>query len=193
MDIFLWILIAAGLVIYLTFSGKGRSRKSRYQDTPSTERNRVETDKTTDPISNKNFAESQLNSVNNSMFRRRPLMNKGEYAIFCKLEKLLSQLPGRYRLFAQVSLGEILHTDNDQAYKSINCKRSDFVIIDRAGYPVAVIEYQGGGHYQKDASIRDAIKREACNSAGIVFTELHERYSDDDLRAVISILNAKAD
>ncbi len=58
---------------------------------------------------------------------------------------------------------------------------------------MAFIEYQGGGHYRKMASIRDAIKREACNSAGIVFTELHERYSDDDLRAVISKLNAKAD
>jgi len=193
MDIFLWILIAAGLVIYFKFYGKKRFRKSRYRDAPGTESHPTKTDKTTDLISSRNFAESQLNSVRNSMFTRRPLMNKGEYDIFCKLETLLSQLPGRYRLFAQVSLGEILHTDDALAYRSINCKRSDFVIIDRAGYPVAVIEYQGSGHYKKDASIRDAIKRQACNSAGIVFTELHERYSDEDLKAVISELNASAD
>jgi len=96
-------------------------------------------------------------------------MNKSEYAVFCRLEKLLSASHRGYRIFSQVSLGENLDSDDKQAYLAINSMRADLVIIDWSGQPIAVVEYHGSGHYQDDAILRDAVKREACASAGIEF------------------------
>ena len=97
-----------------------------------------------------------------------------------------------YRVFSQVSLGEILGSDDKQAYLAINSKRADFVIIDWSGQPIAVVEYHGSGHFQGDAVVRDAVKREACASAGIAFIELTASYSDDDIKAISDHLSAKA-
>lgn len=89
-------------------------------------------------------------------------------------------------------MGEILGSDNKQAYWAINNKRTDFVAIDRTGHPVAAVEYHRAGHYQSDSSVRDAVKREACKSAGIAFIELPARYTESDIMAISENLTAKA-
>lgn len=45
-----------------------------------------------------------------------------------------------------------------EAFRWINSKRADFLMVDSEGWPVAMIEYQGSGNYQGSASERDAIK-----------------------------------
>ncbi|WP_258575732.1 DUF2726 domain-containing protein [Candidatus Pantoea persica] len=83
-------------------------------------------------------------------------------------------------------------SDSKPAYGTINSKRADFVIIDRSGQSVAVVEYQyhGASPYEGDASARDAIKREVCSSMAMVFIELPARYSDADITAIIKHLTA---
>lgn len=54
----------------------------------------------------------------------------------------------------------------------INSKRADFLVVDREGWPVAVIEYQGSGHYQGNAQERDAVKRTVLPRAGIRYIEV---------------------
>lgn len=162
-------------------------RKTEYQ-APS----RRNPERSPEVVREQTVAERQLTTVRRSEFRKRPLMNKGEYGVFCRLETLISKNHPDYRIFAQVSMGEILGSDSDEAYLSINSKRADFVIINRSGFPVAVVEYQGSGHYKDDARIRDAVKREACSSAGIAFIEIPARYSATDIEAIGEHLSSKA-
>jgi len=115
---------------------------------------------------------SQLARVSAAQFAPQPLMNKGEYAAFRIAESIVrAQCPG-YRVFAQVSLGEVLRCDDRAAYGAINAKRTDLLIIDSAGIGVLAIECQGSGHYQKHAPMRDAVKKEALRQAGIRTLEI---------------------
>lgn len=192
MDIFNWLLIAIAVVIFLAVRGKQKRKKGHYRPSPTQKPEWREHRPTPEYTWEETTAERQLNAVRSSEFRKRPLMNKSEYSVFCKLEKLLSASHRGYRIFSQVSLGEILGSDDKQAYLAINSKRADFVIIDWSGQPIAVVEYHGSGHFQGDAVVRDAVKREACASAGIAFIELTASYSDADIKAISDYLSAKA-
>ena len=85
---------------------------------------------------------------------------------------------------AQTSLGEIIAPQTasgseearDLAFRSINSKRLDFLVIDRSGMPALAVEYQGHGHYQNRAFMRDAVKREAVRKANIEFLEIPAQY-----------------
>jgi len=193
MDVLFWLFVAFGVGAFLFSGGKNKRKRGRYKGTGEGWKNKqVREQQPSEVIREENTAEKQLTTVKNNEFRKRPLMNKSEYAVFCKLEALLSKSHQSYRVFAQVSLGEILGSDNKLAYWAINSKRADFVIIDRTGHPVAVVEYHGSGHYQGDASVRDAVKREACNSAGIAYIELQTGYSATDIEAIGDHLSRKA-
>lgn len=193
MDMFFWLMIAIAAVAYLVSNGKRKRkgdvnrRKTDYQ-APNSESH----ERTPQVVREQAVAERQLTSVRSNDFRKRPLMNKGEYGVFCRLEALMSKNHPDYRVFAQISMGEILSSANKEAYLSVNSKRADFVIINRSGYPVAVVEYQGEGHYQEDARTRDAVKREAYKSAGISFIELPASYSTTDIEAIGVQLSRKA-
>lgn len=192
MDTFNWLLIAIVVVIFLAVRGKQKRNKGQYRPAPTQKPEWRDQRPAPEYKREEITAERQLNAVRSSEFRKRPLMNKSEYSVFCKLEKLLSASHRGYRVFSQVSLGEILGSDDKQAYLAINSKRADFVIIDWSGLPIAVVEYHGSGHFQGDAVVRDAVKREACASAGIMFIELTESYSDADIKAISDHLSAKA-
>lgn len=192
MDTFNWLLIAIAVVIFLAVRGKQKRKKGHYRPSPTQKPEWRGHRPTPEYTREETTAERQLNAVRSSDFRTRPLMNKSEYRVFCKLEKLLTASHRGYRVFSQVSLGEILGSDDKQAYLAINSKRADFVIIDWSGQPIAVVEYHGSGHYQDDAILRDAVKREACNSAGIAFIELTESYTEADIEAISNHLNVRA-
>ncbi|MPN33437.1 hypothetical protein SDC9_180924 [bioreactor metagenome] len=51
--------------------------------------------------------------------------------------------------------------------------------------PVAVIEYQGSGHYKGNAKVRDEIKKIACEKAGIKYLPVQEKYTLRDIDAVL--------
>lgn len=136
-------------------------------------------------------SERQLDLVAKNEFKKRKLMNKEEYALYKALEKSLKASRADLLLFPQVSLGEIISSENKSAYFCINSKRADFIIISRFGDPLAVIEYQGGAHYQGNAIVRDAVKKEACRKAGIAYMEITPGYSNDDLAMLINRLPEK--
>lgn len=134
----------------------------------------------------------QLGFVSKVEFEARPLLNRSEFQVLLALEEAVRALDAGHRVMAQTCYGEFLklksrerNDDTNRAYRSINSKRADFVIIDAAGYPVAVVEYQGSGHYQGTAELRDAVKREACRSAGVALIEVMPSFKKADLSADI--------
>ena len=78
----------------------------------------------------------------------------------------------KWRVMAQVRLGEILYSPDARAYSAINGKRVDLLIVSRGGDPIAAIEYQGHGRYQGTAAARDAVKKEAVRKAGVRYIEV---------------------
>ncbi len=131
----------------------------------------------------------QLEFVSRVRFETQPLLNKSEFQVLLVLEKVTRGLDRGFRVMAQTCLGEILRpkpntrgTESaDLAYRSINSKRADFVIVDPGGIAVLVVEYQGHGHYQGNAHLRDAVKREALRTAGVALLEVPARFDKDDV------------
>ena len=109
-------------------------------------------------------------------FQKKRLLNLEEYRLFQQLEGLIDRNTQGFRLFAQVSLGEILQTSDRTAFLKINSKRCDFLIIDRQGNALVVIEYHGRGHFQGDSSHRDEVKRLALRKASIPTVEILFNY-----------------
>jgi hypothetical protein len=116
-------------------------------------------------------------------FSKSRVMGGGEYGLFRAVLTVTRQpLPtGSYPfyVFPQVSLGQIIRTQAnldwhaDQAHRAINSKRCDFLIADRNGDPIAVLEYQGLGHNIGGTAVRrDEIKRIALERAGVRYVEI---------------------
>lgn len=184
MEQFLSILVVALLVAWALHRAFGSFRR---RDVPPPLRPDV-----ADPA-------QQLTFVSRVAFERQPLLNKSEFQVLLLLESVVREMKGGHRVMAQTSLGEILRPkqrsfgldDAALAYRSINSKRADFVILDRDGLAVLAVEYQGTGHYQGTARMRDAVKREAFRSAGIALIEVPARFDKDAItRAVRSALVA---
>ncbi|OOF80218.1 DUF2726 domain-containing protein [Rodentibacter caecimuris] len=143
------------------------------------------------PISFSSNEKSHLALISEAIFTKKTLMNKSEYQLFLKITQRLNSIENRqyFRLFSQVSMGEILATKDNRHFALINSKRVDFLIIDRKGYPVIAIEYQGKGHYQQNAIERDAIKREACRKANIKYLEFDDENQQIQLDAMTKHLH----
>ena len=92
----------------------------------------------------------------NAKFEKRRLLSRSEAQVLYAAEQAIRSANLRWRVMAQVSLGEILSSPNARAYSAINSKRVDLLIISSGGDRIAAIEYQGGGHYQGTAPARDA-------------------------------------
>lgn len=124
-------------------------------------------------------------------FKTQPLLNASEARLLPVLEKAVRDFGSGHRLMAQTSLGEVIRPVATSpvtgalhaAYASINSKRLDFAVINRFGHIVAAIEYQGAGHYQNNAFLRDAVKREAVRKAGIPYIEVAADFDAAEIRA----------
>jgi hypothetical protein len=140
---------------------------------------------------------NQMKAIAQVGFKTVPLLNRSEYKLLPLLESIARDLRSGHWVMAQTSLGEILKIstapdDNlkSAAFASINAKRLDFAIFDRAGHIALAIEYQGQGHYQPSAFMRDAVKREALRKAGVPFLEVAAMFRPADVRAEVEkILN----
>lgn len=116
MDMFFWLLLAIAVVAYLISSGKCKRKGDVYRRKTEYQAPKRESyDRTPEVVREQTVGERLLTTVRSNEFRKRSLMNKSEYAVFCKLEALLSNSHHNYRVFAQVSLGEILGSDDKQA------------------------------------------------------------------------------
>lgn len=127
----------------------------------------------------------QLKVVRRASFQRRRLLNRSEFPRFKVIEEEVAAAHRGHRIFAQVNLGEILDSKSEKAFRSINSKRVDMLIVDRGGWPLLAIEYQGEGHFQGDASDRDAVKREALCKAGIGYLEVFPNDDSEKIRAAV--------
>lgn len=139
------------------------------------------------PISIADPAE-QLRVVTAAEFKKQTLLNKQEVKVLYAAECAVAESGLKWRVMAQVSLGEILRSENPRAFAAINSKRVDLLVISQSGEPLAAIEYQGSGHYQNTAAIRDAVKKEALRKAGVRYIEIMGRHTVDDVRREISRL-----
>ena len=122
-----------------------------------------------------------LNASQSSFYGLQNLLNQSEISIYWTLINLLK---GKYLINPQVSLGEILSCNDNLGYRAINSKRVDFVITDKGFRPIAVVEFQGKGHYQGDHRIRDAVKYNALNRAGVKYIEVFTNQKDEIHKAL---------
>jgi hypothetical protein len=142
----------------------------------------------------------QMEVISRVAFEPQPLLNKSEYQVLVLLEAVVREFSAGFRVMAQTSLGEILkptkgpwNTDDaDLAYRAINSKHVDFVVVDRRGMAVLAVEYQGHGHYQGNALMRDAVKREVFRKANVAFFEVPAEFEREDVVAQVrSVLEAQ--
>lgn len=144
------------------------------------------------PVRSVPDAPDQLRIVLGAQFRARPLLNKPEQRLLAHLDRTLAREAPDWRAMAQVSLGEILASEDRDAFMAINSKRVDFLVVDAASRPLHAIEFQGTGHHQASAAARDAVKREALRRAGIGFVEITSGDTPAELGATIRKLREKA-
>lgn len=120
-----------------------------------------------------------IGNISRPKFQTKTLINKSEIRLFWMITK---QLPHGFRVMVQVSYGEILRCRSRRKFFTINAKRADLVICDREFNVVAVIEYQGGGHYgstaksRRNAIGRDRQKRRALAEAGVALVEIPAQF-----------------
>ncbi len=117
-------------------------------------------------------ATEQLRLVMEANFQSRALLNAGERRLLTHLDKILVEETPGWRAMGQVALGEILASEDKDAYFAINSKRVDLLIVDAECRPLCAVEFQGKGHHQGTAAARDATKKEALRRAGIGYVEV---------------------
>lgn len=142
---------------------------------------------------------AHLAAIGRVGFERVPLLNGEESRFLPALEAAARDAGAGHRVMAQTSLGEIIRptagsaSARAEAFHSINAKRLDFAIFDPAGRLVLAVEYQGTGHYQGDAHLRDRVKREAVEKAGARLLEIFPTDDPAAVRAqVAALLNPDA-
>ncbi|TJW02514.1 MAG: DUF2726 domain-containing protein [Mesorhizobium sp.] len=117
-------------------------------------------------------AADQLRIVMGAHFTIQPLLNKSEARVFRELDNIVISCNPGWQVMAQVSLGEILRSKDADAYRCINSKRVDLLLVNEDCQPRHAIEYQGAAHHQGPAAARDAVKKEALRRAGIGYHEV---------------------
>lgn len=130
----------------------------------------------------------QMKAVAEASFQKQKLMNGSEFQVFRALEQDMALKQRGYRIFAQASLGEVISSASEGAYRAINSKRVDVLIVDKGGYPVLAIEYQGHGHNGATSAQRDAIKKQALGKAGVGYLEI---FPDDTLGKLVALVHAQ--
>jgi len=146
----------------------------------------------TPPLRSANDAADQLRIVLEAKFSSRPLLNKPERRLLSHLDRALQDEAPGWRAMGQVSLGEMLASDDEAAFFAINSKRVDLLIVDADCQPLHAIEFQGTGHHQGSAAARDAVKKEALRRAGIGYAEVVSGDTPADLRALVKKLAARS-
>jgi hypothetical protein len=119
-------------------------------------------------------------AVARSIIHKTPILNKSEFRLYERLRALVANLSNSERLFAQVALVEVFaprsmngcKDTRRAAFEAYGTMRCDFVIVDRAGYAICGIEYQGTGHHQANFAYREQIKREVFRKAGVPLVEI---------------------
>lgn len=119
------------------------------------------------------LAADQLRTVMRADFKARALLNKPERRLLGVIDGALADYSPGWRAMGQVSLGEILWSEDKDAFWAINAKRVDLLIVDENCKPLHAVEFQGTGHHgSAETAARDAVKKEALRRAGIGYVEV---------------------
>lgn len=135
---------------------------------------------------------SQLRAVMTGTFTAKTVLSRTEANVMAAAEAAIAEAGLRWRVLAQVALGEVLSSPEEAAFRAINAKRVDLLIMSERRLPLAVIEYQGEGHWQGEAPARDAVKKEALRRAGIGYIEITPKHGPEDVRREIARLAVAA-
>jgi hypothetical protein len=127
----------------------------------------------------------QLRAVMAGTFTAKNVLSRTEAGVMRAAEKAIAEAGLNWRVMAQVALGEILASPDEAAFRAINAKRVDLLVVSAKSEPLAAIEYQGQGHYQGTAPARDAIKKEALRKAGIRYIEITFEHGPEDVKREI--------
>jgi Protein of unknown function (DUF2726) len=131
----------------------------------------------------------QLRLVRGARFEKCRILNRSEAQVLYAAERAINTVNTanlKWRVMAQVSLGEIIFSRDRRAHSAINSKRVDLLIVSRSGDPIAAIEYQGRGHYQGTAAARDAVKKEALRKAGVRYIAVTPESGTEDMAREIA-------
>lgn len=134
-----------------------------------------------------------LRKVLEPKFTRKVLLNKSEIRVFDMLQRAK---PDGHHVSCQVFYGEFLKCDGNRKFRTINAKRADFVLCDEAFNVVAVIEYQGSGHFgssvksRRNALGRDRDKRKALAEADVPLIEVPAKFSQDLIDRLLAPIGA---
>lgn len=138
-------------------------------------------------------AAEQLRCVMEATFKPRPLLNKPERRLLSVIDQSLKEDCPGWRAMGQVSLGEILWSDDKDAFLAINAKRVDLLIVDENCQPLHAIEFQGTGHHiGNETAARDAVKKEALRRAGIGYVEVVSGDTPGQVREMVRRLALRA-
>ena len=79
-------------------------------------------------------------------WRRWAVLNHNEGLVYESAQAVLEQLEPSWNVWPQVSLSEVVETEgrseaDNEAYRWINSRRANFLVVDGEGWPLAVIKY----------------------------------------------------
>ena len=195
------VVLAMGMLVEYRLTRKqdqpwGQSDPWRWHRKRSFNNNhvRLERPEPTSASAKRLDAADQLRIVMGARYTARPLLNNAELRLYKELDQMVVTCDPRWRVMAQVSLGEILRGDSADAHSCINSKRVDLLLVDEQCRPREVLEYQGKGHYQGTAAARDAVKKEALRRAGIGYHEVvADRTTPSELKRLVERLIGEPD
>ena len=130
----------------------------------------------------------QLRAVMAGSFTAKHVLSRTEAQVMAAAEAAIAQAGLPWRVLAQVALGEVLASPDEAAFRAINAKRVDLLIVSARSEPLAAIEYQGQGHWQGTAPARDAVKKEALRRAGVRYIEITHEHGPNDVKREIERL-----
>ena len=183
-DVITFVVVFGGVMLLLVpsiFKSKSKRRypQRSYQFKPNMPTVRPM------PFAGSNDAAEQLRAVMQGSFFAKHVLSKTEAKVMRAAEAAIAEAGLPWRVMAQVALGEVLASPDEAAFRAINAKRVDLLVVSAMSEPLAAIEYQGQGHYQGSAPARDAIKKEALRKAGVRYIEITFEHGPDDVKREI--------
>lgn len=138
--------------------------------------------------------QNQLRFIGECSLKAVPPVNREAVRVLYAIDEWIKDRQPAWRFAFEVSMGGFIKTPyapddprQKRAFNSYSGKRVDFLLIDRFGNPVLVVEYNGSGHnLSGDADARMAVKHLALQKAGIPLLEIPERMGKPDILAALS-------
>ena len=132
-----------------------------------------------------------LRAARASDYEPAPILNRPEKALFAQVEDIVRrEMPG-CRVMGQVALSEVVRPAGRSVHarhatEAVLGRSLDMAVVDRRGHVLRAIEYQGAGHHQGSAAIRDEIKAEILAKAGIALVAVPQVWERGWLRAQLT-------